>query len=51
MGKRREPPGERMGEPRVGDGERIGDRVGDGDAFAGVPVSAAAGDARAPGRP
>ena len=56
-GKRRDPPGERIGEPGDLDGERWGDPgnrlVGDacaaGDAFAGVRV--ASGDASAPGRP
>ena len=58
VGKRREPPGERIGEPRVGDldGERwsdpgdrfVGDACGAGGAFAGVPAT---GDASAPGRP
>ena len=52
-GKRREPPGERIGEPGDRDGERWGDPgdrlVADAcDAFAGVPVT---GDASAPGRP
>jgi hypothetical protein len=53
-GKRREPPGERIGEPGDLDGERWGDPgdrlgvCGAGDAFAGV---AATGDASAPGRP
>ena len=56
LGKRREPPGERIGEPGDLDGERwgdpgdrlVGDACGAGDAFAGVP---AVGDASAPGRP
>ena len=54
LGKRRDPPGERIGEPGDLDGERWsdpGDRLGvcgAGDAFAGVPVT---GDASAPGRP
>ena len=56
VGKRREPPGERIGEPGDRDGERwsdpgdrlVGDACGAGDAFAGV---AATGDANAPGRP
>ena len=55
-GKRREPPGERIGEPGDLDGERwsdpgdrlVGDACGAGDAFAGVPAT---GDASAPGRP
>ena len=60
-GKRRDPPGERIGEPGDRDGERwgdpgdrlvgdrlVGDACGAGNAFAGVPAT---GDASAPGRP
>ena len=53
VGKRREPPGERIGEPGDLDGERWGDPgdrlgvCGAGNAFAGETV----GDASAPGRP
>ena len=43
VGKRRDPPGLRMGDP----GDRDGDRVGDGDRTGDFCT----GDASAPGRP